>query len=193
MGIKFWQKKKNLDLSVIVILYNMRREARRTLYALTNAYQRDTNGISYEVIVFDNGSTEPLEENFVKKLGQNFRYIYFESDTPSPCAALNYGIQIARGQWITLLIDGARIPSPGILHYSMLASRLYEKSFIYTLGMHVGHKTQNYLAEENYSQKDEDKILDSIDWQKMAFSLMYPVLPYQAKMVISQNSRRVIV
>jgi glycosyltransferase involved in cell wall biosynthesis len=171
MGLRFWQKSKPFDLSVIVILYNMRREARRTLYALTNAYQRDIEGLSYEVIVVDNGSTEPLEETFVKEMGENFRYIYFDADTPSPCAALNYGAEISKGKWITLFIDGARIPSPGILHYSSLAARLYDNPFIYTLGMHIGHKAQNYLAEENYSQNDEDILLASVDWQQDGYSL----------------------
>jgi glycosyltransferase involved in cell wall biosynthesis len=171
MGIRFWQKNRNLDLSVIVILYNMRREARRTLYALTNSYQRNVDEISYEVVVIDNGSTEPLEESFVRKLGENFRYVYFQADTPSPCAALNYGAEVAKGKWVTVFIDGARIPSPGILHYSMLASRLYDKPFIYTLGMHIGRKPQNHLAEENYSQKDEDELLATIDWEHDGYSL----------------------
>ena len=171
MGMKSWQKNRKIDLSIIVILYNMRREARRTLYALTSIYQRDINGISYEIIVLDNGSTEPLQEAFVKELGENFHYIYFDAKTPSPCAALNYGAQVAKGRWITLFIDGARIPSPGILHYSMLASRLYDEPFIYTLGMHIGPRPQNYLVEENYSQIDEDRLLASIDWQKNGYLL----------------------
>jgi glycosyltransferase involved in cell wall biosynthesis len=127
--------------------------------------------ISYEVIAIDNGSSEPIDENLVKSFGANFRYLYFNADTPSPCAALNYAVQIAKGTWITLFIDGARIPSPGLLYLSMLASRLYEKPFIYTLGMHIGHKPQNYLAEENYSQKDEDALLSSIDWQQDGYLL----------------------
>jgi glycosyltransferase involved in cell wall biosynthesis len=149
----------------------MRREAQRTLYSLTNEYQKNIDNLSYEVIAIDNGSSEPLDENVVKSFGTNFRYVYFKADTPSPCAALNYGAQIAKGNWITLFIDGARIPSPGILYYSMLASRLYEKPFIYTLGMHIGHKPQNFLAEENYSQKDEDALLSSIDWQHDGYLL----------------------
>lgn len=170
MNFRFW-KNNEYDLSVILIFFNMRREAKRTLYALSQTFQKNIEGVSYEVIAIDNGSSEPIDENLVKSFGTNFRYIYFNADTPSPCAALNYGAQIAKGKWITLFIDGARIPSPGILHYSMLASRLYENPFIYTLGMHIGYKPQNYLAEENYSQKDEDVLLASVDWQKDGYVL----------------------
>jgi len=169
MKMRLWQK--HIDLSIVVIFYNMRREAARTLYSLSREYQKNTEAFNYEVIAIDNGSPEPLEENAVKSMGEDFRYVYFDTHSPSPCQALNYGAQLARGKFISLCIDGARILSPGILHYSMLASRLYQNPFVYTLSMHIGHKPQNYLAEENYSQKDEDVLLSSVDWQKDGYIL----------------------
>jgi hypothetical protein len=57
------------------------------------------------------------------------------------------------------------------MYYSFLASRIYKNPFIYTLGMHIGHKPQPYLAEENYSQADEDLLMDSIDWKKDGYTL----------------------
>ena len=149
----------------------MRRESVRTLYSLTKKYQLNANLISYEVIAIDNGSKEPLNRGLVKEFGENFHYVYFDTQTPSPCTALNYGAQRARGELITLCIDGARILSPGILHYSTLVSKIYKNPFIYTLGMHIGHKPQNYLVEENYSQADEDNLLASIDWKQDGYSL----------------------
>lgn len=175
----FFKKNKKIDLSVIVIFYNMRREAIRTLYSLTKKYQLNANGISYEVIAIDNGSKEPLDRSFVKEFGENFHYVYFDTQIPSPCAALNYGVQSAQAELITLCIDGARILSPGILHYSILGSRIYQNPFIYTLGMHIGHKPQNYLAEENYSYSDEDGLMASVDWEQdgyLLFKISSPAL-----------------
>jgi glycosyltransferase involved in cell wall biosynthesis len=169
MKIRLWPNP--VDLSVVVIFYNMRREAPRTLYSLSQAYQKNTDGLKYEVMAVDNGSPEPLDESTVQSMGENFRYIYFDARTPSPCQALNYAVKLARGKLITLCIDGARILSPGILHYSRLASRLYENPFVYTLGMHLGHKPQPDLVEENYSQIDEDKLIDSVDWRQDGYSL----------------------
>ena len=170
MKLNFW-KKKQYDLSVIVIFFNMRREAQRTLYSLSSTYQKNIDNFSYEIIAIDNGSTEPLEEDFVKAFGGNFRYSFFRANNPSPCEALNYGAQIAQGDLITICIDGARILSPGILHYSILASKVYENPFVYTLGMHIGLKPQPVLIEENYSQIDEDKLISSIDWRQDGYSL----------------------
>src|ERR687888_272545 len=84
-------------LSVIVIFHNMRREAARTLFALSSRYQRNINTDAYEIIAIDNGSTVPLDTEFVKSLGENFRYTYFNTECSSPCTALNYGAQIAKG------------------------------------------------------------------------------------------------
>lgn len=158
-------------LSIVVIFYNMRREAARTLFSLSSRYQQNMSSDVYEVIAIDNGSTEPLDAKFVSSFGENFRYLFFDARTPSPCAALNYGAQLARGRLITLCVDGARILSPGILHYSLLASKLYESPFIYTLGMHIGRKAQNYLVEENYNQLEEDTLMDSVNWKQNGYLL----------------------
>ena len=166
------QRRKNTyDLSVIIVFYNMAREARRTLFSLSRKYQREADHISYEVIAIDNGSSKPLEQGWVDSLGEHFRYVYLDTHTKSPCKALNHGVEIANSDLIMLCIDGARILSPGILHYSMLASKLFENPFIYTIGMHIGHKTQNYLVEENYDQTDEDKLLASSNWEKDGYIL----------------------
>lgn len=162
---------QTIQLSVVVVFYNMRREARRTLLSLTSAYQHNIHDLPYEVIVVDSGSPQPLEKDWVESLGENFRYIYFEAHFPSPCAALNYGAQIAHGEYVMMCIDGARILSPGILHYSMLATRISPNPFIYTLGMHIGSKLQNYLVDEGYSQIDEDRLLASLDWENDGYSL----------------------
>jgi glycosyltransferase involved in cell wall biosynthesis len=159
------------DLSVVVIFYNMRREAPRTLYSLSEKYQQIPHGFKYEVIAVDSGSTEPLEAATVRSMGENFRYIFFDAHTPSPCQALNYGAKIAQGGLITVCIDGARILSPGILHYSILAARMYKNPFVYTLGMHIGPKPQLDLVEENYSQTDEDNLIASVDWKRDGYSL----------------------
>ena len=63
------------DLSVVVVFYNMRREAARTLHSLSRAYQRDIDGLDYEVIVVENGSApdQKLGEEFVRSFGPEFR------------------------------------------------------------------------------------------------------------------------
>lgn len=149
----------------------MRREAARTLYSLGARYQQGMEEDAYEVIAIDNGSSEPLNEEWVKGFGKNFKYAYFEAQTPSPCQALNYGVRMARGALVTICIDGARILSPNILNYSIKASAIFDKPFVYTLGMHIGSKPQNFLAEENYTREAEDQLIASTSWEEDGYEL----------------------
>ena len=45
-----------IDLTVVVVFYNMRREAARTLRSLSRAYQLGLEDVGYEVIAVENGS-----------------------------------------------------------------------------------------------------------------------------------------
>ena len=64
-------RRTRVDLSVIVVFYNMRREAARTLHSLSRSYQRGIDELAYEVIVVENGSApdEVLGEEFVRSFG----------------------------------------------------------------------------------------------------------------------------
>ncbi len=83
-----------LDLSVVVVFYNMRREAQRTLHSLSRSYQEGIEGLDYEVIVVENGSDpdQRVDEELVRSFGPQFRFIDMGPDAPpSPVFALNRG------------------------------------------------------------------------------------------------------
>ena len=56
----------NPKLSVVVVFFNMRREAQRTLYSLSSDYQRHVEPSDYQVIVIDNSSSYPLSKEIVE-------------------------------------------------------------------------------------------------------------------------------
>ena len=158
-------------LTVVVNLYNMRREALRTLHSLTPAYQQGADPDHYEVIAVDNGSTEPVDPSVVEGFGPNFRHIAFRPEWPSPSAALNHGVEVARGDRVMLAIDGARILSPGILAYTERAFRAFDNPFVYTLGMHLGHQVQNEAISAGWDQEAEDHLLASVPWEDDGYRL----------------------
>ena len=82
-------------LSVVVVFFNMRREAVRTLYSLTTNFQTDLEEKDYEVIVLDSNSSDPLNPEWVESIQNNFTYRYVESQWPTPCEAMNVGIKMA--------------------------------------------------------------------------------------------------
>ena len=157
-------------LSVVVIFFDMRREASRTLWSLTPAYQ-DVPADEYEVIAVDNGSPEPLDPRGEPAWAENFRLLRLDPGPPSPVAALNHAVGQARGLQVMILIDGARILSPGILGYALKAFRAFDDPFVYTLGMHIGDEVQNESMVRGYDQAVEDELLESIDWRTNGYEL----------------------
>jgi glycosyltransferase involved in cell wall biosynthesis len=164
-------KRKKPGLSVIAIFFNMRREAPRTLHSLSRGYQQLDASSRYEVLAIDNGSTTPLSAIAVRSFGPEFQYHYMDTDHPSPCATINQFIANAHFDNVMILIDGARILSPGIINLTYSALSAFPHPFIYTLGMHIGAKPQNYLVNEGYNQSMEDALFESIDWRSNGYSL----------------------
>ncbi len=152
-------------------MFNMRREAERTLFSLSAKYQRHIDSKLWEVLVIDNGSSIPLNEDEVSSFGANFRYCYFETISCSPVQAINYGVEQANGELISICIDGARILTPGILRYTLDCFKLFNNPFVCTLGWHLGSEMQNLSVKKGYNQAVEDNLLEKTDWQNDGYQL----------------------
>lgn len=159
------------QLSIVIVFYNMIREAKRTLFSLTIDYQENINIQDYEVIVIDSGSTEPLDKKWVETIQSNFRYFFVDSKHPSPSKAMNFGIGKSRSNTVVCCIDGARILTPNILSLMIKSQKLFDYPFVYTLGFHVGDKQQNYAIEDGYCQEVEDELLKSLKWESNGYKL----------------------
>jgi cephalosporin hydroxylase len=162
------------ELSVVVVFYDMRREAERTLHSLSRTYQEEVDDLDYEVIVVENGSSkdERLGEEFVRGFGREFRYLDLGSDAkPSPAYALNRGIAIARGESLALMIDGAHVLTPGVLHYGMLGLRAYAPAIVTTYQFYLGPGQQGEAIDAGYDQEYEDRLFERIGWPQDGYRL----------------------
>jgi glycosyltransferase involved in cell wall biosynthesis len=159
------------ELSVVVVVHNMVREASRTLYSLSPAYQRDIAADDYEIIVVDNGSSSPLDAEMVAGLEGNFRLIRLDPAPPSPARAVNQGLAKARGRGIGVMIDGARIVTPGLLHFARHGLGLFPRAVVVTLGWYLGRDYQRWAMEGGYNRDREDHLLASIDWPHDGYRL----------------------
>ncbi len=159
------------NLSVVVVVYNVLREAARTLYLLSAAYQRHIEPDDYEVIVVDNGSNPPFDRKIIESLSGNFRLIRIDPAPCSPAHAVNRGLAEAQGDILGVMIDGARIVTPGLLHFARHGARLYDKAVVATLGWYVGHDFKNWAMKYGYDHAREDALLNSIDWPSDGYRL----------------------
>jgi glycosyltransferase involved in cell wall biosynthesis len=159
------------DLSVVVVSYNMRREIPRTLRSLSVPYQRNIARAEYEIILVDNGSEQAWTEHDFAGLDAGLRIINLRDVTPSPAPAVNRGLREARGTLVGVLIDGARMVTPGMLDACRRAAGLYPRPIVATLGFHLGFEHQSVSIPKGYTREVEDRLLKSIDWPQDGYRL----------------------
>lgn len=158
-------------ISVIVAFYRMQREASRTLYSLTTEYQRGVEPGDYEVLAVENPSDAMLNKQQVEGHGDNFRLIQMQKPALSPAEAINSAASEARGEYVMILIDGARILSPGILRFTHMAARLHPNPVVAALAWHLGPKVQQESIREGYNFETEDKLLENSRWKEDGYRL----------------------
>lgn len=159
------------DISLVVISFNMARELPRTLHSLSPRYQRDIRAEDYEVIVIDNGSREPPSAQDFAGLGMNLKVLSHAEPTPSPVNAINYGLSLCSAPLVGVMIDGARLASPGLLAACRQAARLHPRPVVATLSFHLGPGLQWITMQSGYDPTWEDRLLASIDWPDDGYRL----------------------
>ena len=158
-------------LSVVVVAYGMARELPRTLRSLAPDYQLGIGVADYEVIVVDNGSPAPIDEAVLATFPGQLRCVRVDPAPPSPVHAANVGAELARGEFVGLLIDGARMASPGMLAHALLARHVAARPVVATLGWHLGTTLHANAAEAGYDQAAEDRLLAELEWERDGYRL----------------------
>jgi glycosyltransferase involved in cell wall biosynthesis len=158
-------------LSVVVVAYNMTRELPRTLRSLAPGVQHGIEAADYEIVVVDNGSDEPLGDNRCRQWGGNVRGHRMANATVSPAAAINVGLDLAQGELIGVMIDGARMASPGLLASALRGTELHPRPVVASLGFHLGPNFQTRSVHEGYNQQVEDELLAGIAWPADGYKL----------------------
>jgi hypothetical protein len=158
-------------LSVVVVVYNIPREAPRTLLSLSAAYQRGIDPDDYEVIVVDNGSVPAFDRAILDGLRGNFRLLRIDDAPASPAHAVNRGIAVASAGVIGVMIDGARLVTPELLHYALVGVDSHPIAIVASLGWYLGGDVQGVSITTGYNQEREDALLASIDWPSDGYRL----------------------
>ena len=159
------------SLSVIVVAYDMTRELPRTLRSLAPEYQRGIAADDYEVIVVDNGSPVPVDDAMLAGFPGRVRSVRVDPAPPSPAHAANVGAELAQGDFVGLLIDGARMASPGLLAHALLARHVAARPVVATLGWHLGTTLHAHAGDAGYDQAAEDRLLADLDWERNGYRL----------------------
>ena len=85
--------------------------------------------------------------------------------------AINFGASLSKGRSLAVLIDGARMLSPGLVHQTLQSFKLFENPFVCSLAWHLGEVLQNDAIKLGYKQQKEDELLETVDWHRDGYQL----------------------
>ncbi|MEJ7585661.1 MAG: glycosyltransferase family A protein [Acidimicrobiales bacterium] len=159
------------SLSIVVVVHDMARELPRTLFTLAPPYQRGIDADDYEVIVVDNGSTVAVEDALVRRFAGSVRVIRIDPAPPSPARAANVGVEEALGDLVGLVIDGARMASPGLLSTARLGASLAPRPVVTSPAYHLGRIRHMEATATGYDQVTEDSLLAVAGWEEDGYQL----------------------
>jgi hypothetical protein len=157
------------ELSIVVVVHRMSRQAENTLFTLSAHCQRNVREDAYEILVVENASSDVLGEARATRFGDNVRYFLRDEPGTSPAPALNFGVSNARAARLGLVIDGARMVTPRVVEYALLAGRMDPSSLVVVPGYHLGPLEQQ--KNPDYDEDAERKLLDTVDWRANGYRL----------------------
>ncbi len=158
-------------VSVILIGYKMASQLENTLASLAADYQRGVCEEDYEVIVMENSSSENLPPAVVARLPANFHYSLREETAVTPVYAVNEAFARCRAPVICLMIDGARMASPGIIRTALDAFAITEDAVVAVPGYHLGSDEQHMVEGVADQLAYERELLNSVDWRGNGYEL----------------------
>jgi hypothetical protein len=160
-----------VQLSIVIVSFNMTRELPRTLHSLSPKMQCGLAAQDYEIIVVDNGSTDPIDEAQCRMWLPNLTVHHMENPTVSPVPAINKGLDMAHGDLVGVFIDGARMASPGLLATAIEGARARHRPVVGTLAFHLGPEVQMESVKKGYNADIEDALLQSSGWEEDGYRL----------------------
>jgi len=168
-----------LRLSIIIVVYNMQREAPRSILSLTTPYQQGIDRDDYEILVVENGSSEPLDREAIEAMAPNIRYFGLDKPPPAPAFAINFAAEHARGEVLAFMIDGAHMLTPKVLFYGLAPFAYHANPVVSTPPFFLGPGAQPQTVPEGYDAAAEDALLESIEWPRDGYRLFDIGVPYR--------------
>jgi hypothetical protein len=159
-------------MDIIICVFNMKFEILNTILSFLPPYQKSVEYETYSVIIVDNGSTDGIRPEDITELANNIQFVKYPRPTKSPATAMNWAVRnFATSEHIMLCIDGARIFSDHLICRAMEVFKYIPNAFVYTLSYHIGWKTHQELARDDYKLNEFRQFLDDLDWQNDPGSL----------------------
>jgi glycosyltransferase involved in cell wall biosynthesis len=158
-------------LSIIVVIHRMSRQGENTIYSLSAAHQKHVDENDYEIVVVENDSDDPMGEERAAALGKNVRYFLRHEPGVSPVPAMNFGFEQSRASYVGFIIDGARMATPRLVEFALLASRAAKYPLVIVPGYHLGQHEHHLNESSRYGADIEQRLLEQANWKDDGYAL----------------------
>lgn len=149
----------------------MSRQALNTLFSLSGDYQQDVSVDDYEVIIVENRSNNIIGTDEIGRLKGQFFYFLRDEKGVSPAPAINFGLSQCRSSHICLMIDGARMVTPGVIRNALDAITIDQNAMVIVPGYNLGTHEQHQATAYGYDESAEIALLESINWPRDGYRL----------------------
>lgn len=158
-------------VSFVVIVYDMPEQAQITVRSLMTDYQLDVEADEYEVLIVENASAATMSRSFLDSLPSNFHYFLRQETQPTPVHAINFGIEQARGENVCVMIDGARLVTPGVVKNTIMGHRVSSPAVVTVPGYHLGFELQQKAVAKGYNRERETQLMQDVSWPENGYRL----------------------
>jgi len=158
-------------VSFVLVVYDMSSQAQNTIRSLLPDYQTNVQPQDYEVLIVENESENLISRAFLDSLPANFSYFLRKETRPTPIYAANDGIASAKGENICVMIDGARLLTPGVVKNILLGHRIAHRAVVTVPGYHLGKELQQKAVGSGYGVQQEQALMESISWPEDGYRL----------------------
>lgn len=163
--------KPNPLLSMVVIAHKMSRQALNTVYSLSSRHQKNLPPGDHEIIVVENHSSDPIDSHQLQAIDSNITHIYRHETSQSPARAINIGLEACRGQFVGLMIDGARMVTPRVLEYALFALHSHPDPLIAVPSYNLGRVQHHLHKSMAYGELEEMNLLQAVRWKENGYRL----------------------
>lgn len=154
----------------------MPTQAMNTLNSLSSRHQH-VESHEFEVVVVENRSEHTLSAEHLADIGPNIRYLIREERGESPAAAVNVGAAIARGEYLAVMVDGARMVTPGVVPNILAARTLASTPVVSVPGYHLGQRLHQEAVLHGYTVDQEQEELGRLGWREDGYRLFDMAVP----------------
>ena len=161
-----------IRLTIIVACYEMEEQIVNTLDSITPHYQRGIGADECEILLVDNGSAAPLAADVLSRFSNvDYTYIPPAEASASPGRAMNAAARRAQAPMLCLMIDGARMLSPGVLSWGQRLLEAAPDAVVEVRGWHLSPKRTSSAVDLAEMWASEKRRLAEIDWQENGYRL----------------------